>query len=187
MATSALTTLDVLAAVAQGTRPVAHCNRGIGTLEGAYAEPGMRARIVGARLMNGMGGAGDVVILDFDYSEFEAHNEVFETSNYFDRAGSPRLTAREAGYYQQVEQLYFSPDDLAEKFFGLDGERERETALLLEYGAARAAGTGNGAQAPSYVQWIEQELLQARDALEEMLIDAPEEEQPTSTTREREK
>lgn len=74
-----------------------------------YAEQYMRARVVGYRYNahNDTAPEDQVHELHFDYAEFDDYNQKFEQSNYYDKYGKPRLTAREANYYKPQEWIYF--------------------------------------------------------------------------------
>jgi hypothetical protein len=74
---------------------------GVADLE-VYAEEGMKARVKGFRLIC----EGEVVEMVVDYSEFEKHNEGFESANYYDDNGNPILTAREAGFYEPRDTIF---------------------------------------------------------------------------------
>lgn len=65
-----------------------------------YAETGMRARVIEA------GEDCDGYYVRLDFSAAEAHNRPLETSSFWDESGKPTLTAREAGYYYDVEKFY---------------------------------------------------------------------------------
>jgi hypothetical protein len=79
-----------------------------------YTEPHMKATVVSVAKQD-----EDLFKITVNYSLFEEHNKTFESSNYYDKNGTPRLTAREAGFYNVCETIYFdSPDaDPWEKYF----------------------------------------------------------------------
>jgi hypothetical protein len=118
----------------------------------AYPEEGMRARIVSIR---GDGIHKDdiedhIYIVTVDYSEFDEFNKTFESSDYYDKNGSPCLTARQAGFYTVQEDLYFpSPKVVAfEKYFTItEADRIDLIRQFKESGAV------------NYVGWLETRLL----------------------------
>jgi len=79
-----------------------------------YAEPMMKARVksVQYNIYNDK----EITLTDgvhkitVNYAEFDEYNKQFEQSNYYGKAGCPCLTAREAGYYNVVEDIYFGLD-----------------------------------------------------------------------------
>ena len=104
---------DVLAFVLAGGRPIVTFNAQIEQCE-AYAEAGMKARIIGGRQNE-----TDVLVFDLDYSEFDVHNQALERATYYDKAQVPCLTAREAGFYKPVEDVYLTPTDDTEGVFSI--------------------------------------------------------------------
>jgi hypothetical protein len=48
-----------------------------------------------------------VYALGVQFTEFEVYNEKLETFNYYDKNGIPRLNARQAGFYEVNDVLYF--------------------------------------------------------------------------------
>lgn len=113
-----------------------------GDLEG-YAEPGMKARVLYAALIQ-----HDVLKVTVDFGPFEAHNQPLESADYYDKTGVACLTAREAGYYKGVEDYYLTPNKGPE-YFSIDSDER--TALFEQFQASGSKG--------SYVSWLEDELL----------------------------
>lgn len=137
---------ELVQALAQGSKPVVTFAAGIGDKE-SYAEAGMRARIVRASGPDRDG----VLKIWFDFEEFAGHNKGFESANYYDKAGKPTLTAREAGFYKPTEEIYF---DSSEELVSLMSLEQGGVELFEEYKAQGCEGT--------YVQWLERKLLEAR-------------------------
>jgi len=81
----------------------------------AYPEPGMHATIKSVGPPDSEG----VVCIIVDYSQFDEVNKTFETANYWDGKGNACLDAREAGFYEKVEKLYFMADDEIGKSFNI--------------------------------------------------------------------
>lgn len=116
----------------------------------AYPEPGMRARIVSIEPVEVKNDpAYDVYKIIFDYSEFDDFNTNFESSNYYDKRGQACLTARQAGFYNQVDTVYFgSPEFKAyEEFFTLLDEKKESLQARF-----RESGFKN------YVEWLEEQV-----------------------------
>lgn len=65
--------------------------------------PGMRAKVVSEEEYRDEWDDGPFTLVKLDFSEFESYNAQFESHNYYDNEGSPRLTAREAGCYEPVQ------------------------------------------------------------------------------------
>ena len=119
---------------------------GVEDLEG-YPEGGMRAEVLRV-----VPDGNEVFRVSVSYEQFEAFNHTLETANFYDNEGRPRLTASQAGYYRQLEDLYVMADDLCSTFFTpLDKAR---LALLDEF-------SESGSE-ESYVQWLEGQLVRAR-------------------------
>lgn len=75
--------------------------KGIEDLDG-YAECGMRAVVTNVHKID-----DDVWRIDFDFTDYDMYNRQFESAYYYDRAGSPVLTARAANMYSVVDHYYF--------------------------------------------------------------------------------
>lgn len=113
----------------------------------SYPEPGMRA--LAKRYSTN---AHDVCRVFFDFSAFDAHNKALEKANYYDKAGAPTLTAREAGQYQPEDDVYFTPDDEMAPWFTL--LPNASLALVTQHLKAKEAGSPL-----SYVAWLEEQVL----------------------------
>lgn len=135
---------DLADAVRQGLRPVVTFGKGIEDKEG-YPEAGMRARVVAA---SDAGNDGMLKVV-FEFESFADHNRPLESRNYYDKAGKPTLTAREAGFYTPEEHLYFDAD---EELSGTLTVTDEGSVLLFE--AFKAEGS-----TLSYVEWLERQLL----------------------------
>jgi hypothetical protein len=122
-----------------GIHPVVTCQKKIEDLEN-YAEPGMRARIIGSTLQH-----DDVVKLKLDFTDFDEYNKQFESANYFDRTGNPVLTAREAGLYTKVMDCYVMAYEEMEAFMTVT--ESASLALMNEYKASEFKG--------AYAEWLE--------------------------------
>lgn len=113
-------------------------------------EPGMIVRVTQA-----MYEQDGVVVLSFDQSEFESHNDRFDTRRYY-KNGAPTLTAREAGYHRLVERGHFDGDD--------DLSTMIKTATQVPSSALQAEFSASGAQG-NYMLWLEAQLLASREQL----------------------
>jgi len=73
-----------------------------------YAEGNMRARVtyIKPTYLNDPDPREHVYKLGVDFTEFETFNEKFESFNYYDENGIPRLNARQAGFYQAKDVIY---------------------------------------------------------------------------------
>lgn len=112
----------------------------------AYPETNMRARLLGVEIR-----PDDIAILKVDYSLFDEFNKSFESANYWDNFGTPRLTAREAGYYKAQEDIAVTASrDLASVVSILD---DKTRSLISEYEASSHK---------NYVRWLEDQLMAAR-------------------------
>ena len=75
-------------------------------------EPDMLALLVEARMLD-----SDFFHMRFETRCFEAHNDPLLDPNYYDRAGNPCLTAREAGFWEEINDYYMGgPADWAARF-----------------------------------------------------------------------
>lgn len=113
---------------------------GIEDLE-CYPEKGMRATIISIADDRDH----DVMKMRVSYEKFDEFNKAFESHNYFDRAGQPVLTAREANYYTVEETIYVMASDDINKYMQILSESS--TAL---YDAYRLE-----APSISYTLWLE--------------------------------
>lgn len=129
------------AAIRNGQKPVVIFLKSVEDLEG-YLEPGMRGRIVAVRDED-----DDLLSFTVDLAEFETFNAAFESSNYYDKDGNPRLTAREAGYYKPIEEIWSGRSD--EVPMSLE-----DSGRLNLFTAYQDAKVGL-----SYVQWLEDLVL----------------------------
>lgn len=150
-----MTTTDLLRMVEEGTKPVVEFGKGVDAYE-SYLEPGMRARVVGARWFD-----DDVVIFSFDVSAFEGHNTPLERANFHGRDGK-LTTAREAGCYPKdhVETLYFGVEDPVMEDTKFDDVLtlvdEAPLRLFQEFIASGEPG--------SYTAWLERRVLAGAEA-----------------------
>lgn len=114
---------------------------------GAYPEPGMRAKVIAYSQLE-----PDLAHITFDYAAFDSHNKALESSNYFDGKRVPCLTAREAGFYKEVEGIYFTPSDEIGPWFRVLSDDT--LSLYAQY----KAEVSNEAELP-YVSWLEQKAI----------------------------
>lgn len=135
---------DLVEALKGGKQPVVTF---VGRIEDkeSYAEPGMRARIIGQAVAQD----SDVVSLRFDFEEFAQHNMPFESNRYYDKQHNPCLTAREAGFYKPQEGLYFDLDEVVAELMTIE-----EDAAIALFEAYKAEGTSC-----SYISWLERKVL----------------------------
>lgn len=121
----------------------------------AYPEKGMRAVVTAFRNESD----AEVCRLVFNYEPYDAFNQAFESSTYYDKAGNPVLTAREAGQYNSREELFFMRDDPLEGLMRvLDATK---LALYKKYQAE------NKDSSTTYVAWLEDKLLATTMAYEQ--------------------
>lgn len=129
--------------VTDGVHPVVTFTAAVLDKE-SYLEAGMRGRLVATSA-----GRNDMFKLYIDLSEFEDFNRQFESANYYDKNGVPRLTAREAGFYTgPAEEIYVGED---EEVDFCEIEEPHRLRLYEEYLKAAAKVT--------YVQWLEDRIL----------------------------
>jgi hypothetical protein len=137
------TIADLLKLLENGAKPVVEFGANIAEQE-VYAEKGMRARA-----LHFLDDGDDVVRVTFDYGEFEAHNLPLEPTHYFDTAGNPTLTARQAGFYRPQDAVYFDRNQSLENMLALvSGDR---VALYAQY--------IQSASQESYISWLESKVL----------------------------
>lgn len=136
---------DIETMLAAGQRPVVEFGKDFDNED--YAETGMRARVTSVT------DEGDGCFRVYvDFSEFDAHNEPFETSNYFDKRQNQCLTARQAGYYKPQSSVWV-PSEL-DGWIALVESTGYQT--FTEY---KASGTSL-----SYIAWLESELQKLRNS-----------------------
>lgn len=124
----------------------------------SYPEPGMRAMA----LRYTQDSDPEVCRVEFDFSAFDEHNKALESANYYDKKGVPCLTARQAGSYKPVADVYFtSTDEMAPWFTPL----ANPTMALYEEFLQATQSSGPGTPAPTYVAWLEAQLLQSRQSV----------------------
>ena len=118
---------------------------GIESLEG-YADQGMRAHVTSFESF------GDgVVKVHVDFSAFDEFNKAIEKPNYFDKNGSPTLTAREAGQYQATDILFMDEGDNLAHFFAL---LNPQNVLVDEWRQSQTTD--------SYVTFLENQVAELR-------------------------
>lgn len=115
-----------------------------------YAESDMKATIIGISLDTSI----DVVKVHVNYSKFDDHNRLHESSNYYDyenyeKNKNPCLTARQAGYYKVDEELYFDLGQKVEEMFKILSTN----FIYEEYLTSKK-------NEQSYVQWLEEKVSQ---------------------------
>lgn len=117
----------------------------------AYPEGGMRARIVS--IFDEDTDSDDpydhVYGIQFDYSEYDDFNRLLETANYYGKDNIPNKTAREAGYYEVLETIYFGSPELYpfEDYFRVASKHHEK--LHEQF---RTSGEHN------YVEWLESQV-----------------------------
>lgn len=118
----------------------------------AYPETGMRAKIVNINATDTRSEdpRDHLYKIMFDYSSFDEYNARFESSNYYDKQGKACLTAREAGWYEPIEEIYFASPETHpfENYFTVLDDNQR--GLIEEF---KASGEKN------YVAWLEKKVL----------------------------
>ena len=150
-----MTLSDFIALVASGARPVVEFAAGIDSNE-SFAEKGMRARALSVRDQD-----PEVIRIEFDYAEFEGLNLPMQSSNYYDKKGVPCLTAQQANFYKPQEHMYVDHgENLADLFILVS---DSQSVLFEQYRAATQF-PGSAGTPPSYVSWLEHELVKARSA-----------------------
>lgn len=137
------TIADLVTVLKNGNNPVVEFGRAVEELDG-YAEPGMRARATGVRVLD-----EEMVAIEFNFGEFEGHNTLLEASNYYDKSGNPTLTAHQSGFYKPEDDCFFSRDDLLENWLTIVADER--ISLFAQY---VAAGTQE-----SYIRWLEDKIL----------------------------
>lgn len=125
-----------------------------------YAEIGMRGTIKNIRgdihNLNDAPAEEQVWIITVDYVRFEDYNLVLEKPNYYDKHGSPCLTAREAGQYNVTEEFYMPGPTLWDTYFKTLNSIKSE--LAADYDAeVKETGLDVG-----YVAWLEAKVIQAK-------------------------
>lgn len=126
------------------------CTKGIDDLE-LWLEAGMRVALKGPASNN-----GDLIKLTVDASDHDTYNDTLATANYFDKNQRPVLTAKQAGYYpaNHVDTVYVEPTiKVGELFREIP---EASAGFALEF---RKSGEAN------YVQWLEDQLREARETM----------------------
>jgi hypothetical protein len=112
-------------------------------------EPGMRGRLISYRE-----DAPECVVFTFDIAEFDEHNRPLETRSYFNPSGIAMLTAREANYYNPKEEVWGPSEGEVHEFVI---ENDLVGALIARFeGEAEVGGDAVG---KSYVQWLENIVL----------------------------
>jgi hypothetical protein len=117
-----------------------------------YPEAGMRAKVVSAILSEDSKDPYNRVFkVVINFEQFDEFNRQFESANYFDKSQRPTLTAREAGFYKQVDTLYLSDEVYGpwSDIFTVVGEKAK--ALFASYVASKVD--------MSYVEWLEEKAV----------------------------
>lgn len=132
---------DLAALIRSGNRPVVTLLRGVEDQE-TYLEEGMRGRLVSVLDMH-----DDLLRFSIDLTEFEAFNAAFESINYYDKQGKPTLTARQAGYYKPIDEVWGSLS--CEVFVSIEGDAR--VTLYERFLSEHST--------KSYVHWLEDQVL----------------------------
>lgn len=136
---------DLVASIRNGNNPVVEFATNIEELD-VYAEPGMRARAIAARI-----DADGLAAITFRYTEFERHNAPLERPTYYDKDGNPTLTAHQANAYHPEEDIYFDVEELMAVH--LNVVSDERTALYAQYLGEASKDT--------YLRWLEDKVLAA--------------------------
>lgn len=134
--------------VQDGIHPVVFFKKDIADQEG-YLENGMRGRIIGSKP-----GHDGCCVFIVDLGDFDTFNRNFESNKYYDKNQVPCLTAREAGFYKQQEQVWV---DVSAEIQSFEVENTERLALYLRFKSDRSGDT--------YVQWLEDALIAATKAV----------------------
>lgn len=117
-----------------------------------YPEEGMRATIKSIYASDTRSDDPSEHIYDikFDFTEFDKFNKAYETANYFGMDRIPNKTAREAGYYNTIEEIYFTSPEVEpfESYFTVLNPKQ---SALIE--AFKVSGHSN------YVEWLENQII----------------------------
>ncbi len=120
----------------------------------SYCEAGMKAKVISISLERKEEKEQDLVYLvKLDYTDFDDYNRKFETANYYDKSGSPILTAREAGFYKPLDTLYLGSDLIWpwNNYF----EVEHDSTANRMYERYSHANTDKNV---TYLSWLETQL-----------------------------
>ena len=136
--------------VLQGMRPVITFERDI-ALQQTCFDPGMRGRVVGC-FDNGSP-YRRAFRFQIDLRQFENYNSTFEARTHQDRFGIPRLTSREAKCYSAIDSAWVDADCSPPWTI----EESDKVALVMRYRQENSA--------VSYVQWLEDKVMEMEQAL----------------------
>jgi hypothetical protein len=135
--------------VEQGYHPVVRFKKTIEDMD-TYFEKEMMAKIV-----NISHDCGDHFSIVFSVKNFNDHNAILETANYYDTHGDGCLTATEANMHPRrnhmCEDVYFMNNDRVEEWFEIVSDDGTE--LFGQYESMPRCGM-------SYVQWLEARVKQ---------------------------
>jgi hypothetical protein len=119
-----------------------------------YCEAGMKAKVTSISLMRHEEVEQDMVYLvKLDYTNFDDYNRKFETANYYDKLGKPKLTAREAGFYKLEDTLYLGSNNI----FPWNNYFEVEHDSISDRMYTRYVNS-NTDKTITYLKWLETQL-----------------------------
>jgi len=134
--------------VSNGYRPVVRFKKHIEDVE-SYFEGFMKARIVNVGHLD-----DDAFSFVFNVSEFNDYNAEYESSDYYDTMGVPRLTATEANMHpcrnHMCETVYFATDATVEGWFEIVSDASTELYKRYENDTKSHL---------SYVDWLEAKVI----------------------------
>ncbi|WP_067924023.1 hypothetical protein [Alicyclobacillus shizuokensis] len=152
--------LELLDMVRSGVHPIVRFKEGIEQFD-IYFEEGMLARVIEASEALGI---EDSVYVVFSFKEFVEYNKSLEKPVYFDRNKNPTLRCSETPYYPESyeDSLYLSYSEENDHLF----EVLKDDSMRLFDEFLESRGSSKGTPPMSYVQWLEKQLISARQGTE---------------------
>jgi len=108
-----------------------------------------------ARIVNVSHAIDNCFSFVFTVEDYNDHNVVYETANYYNSNGDACLTATDANMHPRrnhmKEDVYFTNDDRVEEWFEIVSDDASE--LYKRYADTAADGS-------SYVEWLEKKVVE---------------------------
>lgn len=112
-----------------------------------YCEDKIRAKVLSVKK-----DGNDVFKMKVDYGIFSDYNMNHETHNYYNRNHEPILSARQAGFYKDIDEIYLPlPEEVDwSRYFQLIDQKTNNiiSAYLM-----------TAKEDQSYIDWLEEQFL----------------------------
>lgn len=112
-----------------------------------YCEDKIRAKVLEVKK-----NCEKVFKIKVDYGMFSDYNMNHETYNYYNKTLGPFLSARQAGFYKEIDEIYLPhPEDIDwSRYFHLIDQNTNN--IITAYNLSKKEGQ-------SYIEWLEEQFI----------------------------